>query len=150
MNDSPTTVVEVLSLETHRSFVGSANPWSEEFKAYFPDPAERYANTAQTAKELTVATPVREQDPIGQYDTRLKVDSRTGSAAKLKYVGDIVAESDKAICFRVCDYTNGGWYDEWFPKSICSNLDPIEQTFWVWIKFLEDTKPDLIPKGYRM
>lgn len=109
-----------------------------------------YLEESGMTKPAWIPEAKRSDLPTGQYDTRLKIDSRTGSAAKLKYVEDVVAETPKAICFRVCDYTQGGWYDTWFPKKLCSNLDPVEKTFWVWIKFLEQNEPDLIPKGYRM
>lgn len=84
------------------------------------------------------------------YDTRLAVDSRTHNGAKLKYAGEIVAETYSGICFRVANYTTGGWHDTWFPKKLCTNLDPEERTFWVWLKFMEEHKPAFIPKGYRV
>lgn len=91
---------------------------------------------------------VEVETPTGQYDNRLQEKENNDAVFKLKYT-EIQKETDKAMCFRVCDYTNGGWFDEWFPKKLCSNLDPVDKTFWVWGVFLETHKPDLIPKGYR-
>lgn len=78
----------------------------------------------------------------------IKIDSRTDSAILLHF-HEVKAETAKAICLAVTDYTTGQVMDDWFPKKLCSNMNTVKNCVHVWDVFMKEHKADLIPPELR-
>jgi len=73
----------------------------------------------------------------------IKCDTRTDNSILLSFVS-VERDTQKAILLNVVDQKSGEIIEEWFPKSVCSNLDTVSHHINVWDKFMKDQKPYLI------
>jgi len=73
----------------------------------------------------------------------IKCDTRTDNSILLSFVS-VERDTQKAILLTVVDQKSGEVIEEWFPKSVCSNLDTVSHHINVWDKFMKDQKPYLI------
>lgn len=100
-------------------------------------------HTSQCANRENPDPGYKHEDTNSGFSSYCKIDSRTDAATLIAFDSlKHVTKEDNTEAGAILIEIAGQEY--WLPKRLCSNMDLDVGTVYVWTKFLESAKPELL------